>query len=471
VRVLLVAHNFLPAHAAGTEVYTGTLARELSRRGHPVRVVATEKDVSLRDLSLRERTWEGIAVTEIVNNLFHATFRETWDRPAIDRRFGELLDRERPELVHFQHLMYLSIGCVEEAARRGLPIVFTLHDFWLQCPRFGQRIHADGTRCERIEFERCGGCLTSFRHRQSDLARLGGRWLAGVRATTGLDLSGAAKGAARALGRRAGAAGEPYDAAAAAELAREAAERDREIRERVVPKVARFLSPSRFLREQMIAWGIEPERIAHVATGIDLERFAGVERAARAGEGRGPLRVAFVGTLAPHKGPQVLLEAWSKLPRALRERGRLELFGPAHDPAFVATLAAIAARCGAQLHGPLPREDVARELAGLDLLVVPSVWHENAPLTVLEALALRTPVAISAIGGGPELVEPGRQGAHFAAGDPDDLARVLAGFLERPERLAAMFEGGAPPRGSAQMTAEIERTYVEASAAPRGGEG
>src|SRR5687767_14553183 len=292
MRILLVSHRYPPRHSAGAEAYAARLASALARLGHAVRVLAAEKDVARRDLSLAEREHEGVAVTELVNNLFHERFRETWDRPAIDRTFAQLLARWRPDVVHLQHLMYLSIGVAEAAAQRGIPVVFTLHDFWLQCPRFGQRLHPDGSVCATIDFARCGGCLTSFKHAQSGLQRRAGKALAALRGATGLDLSGAARGAERLLGQGPAATGEP-DQADAAALAREAAERDEAMRARLVPAVDLFLSPSRFLLEQLVEWGVPAERIRHVRAGIDGARFA---RVVRTPSDR--LRVVFLGTLA-----------------------------------------------------------------------------------------------------------------------------------------------------------------------------
>ena len=125
-------------------------------RGHSVAVFAAEKDVARSHGALERREWEGITVHELVNNLCHDDFRETYAWEAAERAFERVLDLEKPDLVHAMHLLYLSSGCLESAARRGIPVLFTLHDFWLQCPRMGQLLHADGSLCATIDFARCG---------------------------------------------------------------------------------------------------------------------------------------------------------------------------------------------------------------------------------------------------------------------------------------------------------------------------
>ncbi|MFT7484350.1 MAG: glycosyltransferase involved in cell wall biosynthesis, partial [Candidatus Paceibacteria bacterium] len=178
MKVLLVSHNYPPAHVAGTEQYTAQLARGLVARGEEVVVFTTEKDIARQHLSLVRREHEGIAVHELINNLEYADFRETWDQRQIEELFAAFLDREEPDLVHFQHILYLSVGCVEAAKRRGLPVVFTLHDYWLQCARFGQRVQADGVLCKTMDEQQCANCLGSFRYSNSGLEQTAGRWIA-----------------------------------------------------------------------------------------------------------------------------------------------------------------------------------------------------------------------------------------------------------------------------------------------------
>jgi len=470
VKLLLVSHNFPPHTAAGTETYTAEIGERLLARGHTVEVFSSVKDIAEPDLKLRQREYRGLAVHEVVNNLYYEQFRDTWRHPGIEQRFRAVLERFQPDLVHFQHLMYLSGGCLALAHARAA-VVFTLHDYWLQCPRFGQRVHADGGLCETIVPARCGTCLASFKFSQSRVQRTMGSVISRVRRATGVNLAPIARGAAARLARQTSRdAGElrgaDHDPRRAAALELEVVERSTALRSAVLQHVDLFLAPSRFLRERLVReFGLPDARVEHLPLGVDL-----VSRPRPRRTRGSKLRVAFVGTLTRMKGPHVLLEAWGRLAPERRAAAELVLFGPGHyEPAYQLRLAEQARSVGATLGGRLPRERVGEELARTDLLVVPSVWYENSPLVILEALAARTPLLVSDQGGMAELVEGGRTGFHFRMGDARELAAKLDDLLAHPERLTRLF--ASPPRlpSVAEHVDELERRY--AALRTRGGPG
>jgi len=442
MRVLIVTHRSLPAHPAGTEVHTHTLARALAAQGHEVRVFTAEKDVSRPDLSLTEREHEGVRYTELVNNLFHTSFEQTYRHAGCEARFAEVLEAFEADVVHASHLLYHSIGYARIARERGVPFFMTLFDFWLMCPRFGQRRFVDGSLCATIERERCARCMTDFKYAATSTERRVGGALATVKRATGVDLAPLAK---RMAGSSGGGGGpvEPVDDADPAWIAA-LERRERAIRDELVPRVDAFVAPSRFLRGEFLRWGLPAERVHFVRTGIDLAPFEGLERE----PSDGAVRVRFIGTIVPHKAPHVLVEAFEQLDADTRAGLALHLHGPdAHAPAYAEELAARVDALGGRYHGALARTDLAPTLARTDLLVVPSVWYENAPLVILEALAAGTPVVVSDLGGMRELaLESG--GAVFPAGDAAALADHLRRAATDRAAFEAAFEGAVPSRRS-----------------------
>ena len=106
--------------------------------------------------------------------------------------------------------------------------------------------------------------------------------------------------------------------------------------------------------------------------------------------------------------------------------------------------------------------ELAAALGAIDVLVVPSTWHENAPFVVLEARAAGLPVLASRFGGLQEVVQDGVDGELFAAGDVGDLAMRLQRLVDEPTRLARYRAAVRPPKTLTQAVDEFEAHYAQA---------
>ena len=462
MRVLLVSHRYPPANTAGTEVYTAEVAKRLRARGDEVEVFCAEKAIGEPDRSVRVREHEGVRVHEFVNNLHLTGFKETWALPEAEAAFAVVLDSFKPDVVHINHLMYLSLGCLKEARDRRIPVVFTLHDLWLSCPRWGQRLGWDGELCHEVDLSRCGECMTHTKFAQTRLEERISGWLSMLKESTGLDLSEAARAARRALAERGEGEGSADSTLRSAELTRELLERDAGVRELVNQNVTRFLSPSRFVADELVRWGLDEARVEHLGTGLSEGDV--VERAPRSEK----LRVRFLGSLIPSKGAHILVEAWGAMSSEARACGELTLFGPrGHDAAYTSELERRAEAAGAVYGGVLKREEISHELAQSDLVCLPSLWFENLPLVVLEARAAGVPSLVSDLGGLAEAVPEPIGGWRFPAGDVGALARKLEELLLKPALLDAVEVPSAP---SAEVHfARLFEVYGEAVDLEEGG--
>jgi glycosyltransferase involved in cell wall biosynthesis len=464
LRILYVTHLYPPDFTAGVEVFAQTTAELLQAGGHKVRVITTRKDIARRDLSTQEvgaAEGTGVTVLELVNNLFAEEFEETYRRPEIDRIVGDELDRWKPDVVHVHHLLYLSSGILDECRRRGVPVVMTLHDFWVGCARFGQLIHANGSRCVTVDPVRCGTCLPTLNWRQSNAARRLAKAVNAVAETARIDLKAPLIRARRFRDARRLDAGltpeapewtPPMDAVAG-EFEGRARTRVDYLLEVVGRTVDRLVLPAAFMLDWYTRFGLDASRMIVETTGVDWEGATSVPRVARK-EGE-PVRFLFLGSLVPHKGAHVLLEAWGGLSKDDQARGTLRLFGPdQHQPAYVSALRSQADGLGLELGGQLGRDAVRRAMAETDVLVVPSLWLEIRPLVMLEAYAAGARVIATDLGGMREAIDDGLPGRVVPEGDAVSLREALLEEIK-------LHESGAVDPAPERVPTELFRGWPE----------
>ena len=189
-----------------------------------------------------------------------------------------------------------------------------------------------------------------------------------------------------------------------------------------------LLAVSGAMRDDMVALGMPGDRIRVHHTGVDLERFAPVDRAAaKASIGvDGPLIIS-VGALIPRKGHDIVVEAMQHVPGATL---LISGSGPEHAALEeVARHAGVAARV--RLLGSVPHADLPALIAAADVMALASS-SEGLANAWVEALACGTPIVITAAGGAGEVVTDASAGrivartpAAFAEGINDLLAASL----------------------------------------------
>jgi glycosyltransferase involved in cell wall biosynthesis/GT2 family glycosyltransferase len=431
VRILYAIHDFLPLHRAGSELYASYLAQEVGKR-HEVSLLCASYDPTRAHGDVLRRTYAGIAVIE-VNNLWRFTaFAQTYRPPVLGQRFAQILDEERPQVLHLHSLLNLSHDLPGLAAARGVPVVLTLHDHTLVCPSGGQRVHVSEEHlCERIEPERCARC---FRESPFYSQMAAGR-LSGSPASRVLPLL---QGVARRLPLVAG-VGQRVLAQAplGGQVSASDIRRRLEYLEQVVAHVEVFSSPSQALADSMAELGIPPEKLRVSPYGLPL--LQAPPRPPR--NPTAPLRLGFVGTLVWHKGIHVLLEALRSLPP---EGWELTIYGAVETfPNYTDRLRDLASGLPVRFHGGFHEDEAPEIYAAMDALVCCSIWPENAPLVIQEASMAGVPVIGARSGGVPELVTDEVNGLIYEPTSAPDLARCLRRLLDEPE-LIETFRAALP---------------------------
>jgi GT2 family glycosyltransferase/glycosyltransferase involved in cell wall biosynthesis len=457
MRILHVVHGFPPEALGGTEIYVRDLARAQAAAGDEVFVLTRESTEARPELTVRRTTRDGVPVITI-NNTFRAcrSFEDGYRHPALAALATRLVRQARPDVVHVHHLTCLSTELLASLARHRVPVVMTLNDYWLFCHR-GQLLDLDGAPCAAPAGSACDRCVDAS------------AWAPAV----AFRLAAAARGLAARLPHRVGRAvgASARRVAAAVSHRRRAAEAmaARAAHMRAMARhVACFLMPSRTMRERALAFGLPAEKLLDQTQGIDTSRFGPARSSDGAAGGGRPLSIGFVGSLMLSKAPHVLLEAFAALPSG---RATLTVAG-GHaayhgDDRYRDRVAPLLRYSGVRHLGAVAHDIVNDVFAALDILVVPSVWLENAPFVIREAFAAGVPVVASRLGGMAEMVRDGVDGLLFMPGDAADLARVLRRLLDEPELLGRLRSGLPRVRTIAEDAAWTRDVYQRVLAAPR----
>src|SRR5947209_5490964 len=281
-----------------------------------------------------------------------------------------------PDVVHFHHAHWLGYDMIRET-RRALPgaaIVYTLHEFNSICQHNGQMVRTETLElCYEASPRRCHQCFPNISPERFFL-------------------------------------------------------RERMITS-VFDLVDLFIAPSKFLRQRYIDWGVSPEKIRYE----DYGRIPAPQEPDPPGAGH-RRRLGFFGQMTEFKGVDVLLEAMKILKRDEFD-AHLTIRGANLDiqqPPFRAKIEALLEETAGSVRsaGPYQHHELPQLMRDVDWVVVPSIWWENAPLVIQEAMMHRRPVICSDIGGMAERVQDAVTGLHFRVRDPYSLADTIKRALD-----------------------------------------
>jgi glycosyltransferase involved in cell wall biosynthesis len=437
LKVLYIAHNHPSVRPGGAEQHALELHRAMSAAQGVESVLLTKGGPPVGPIG---RIHDGTCIAPIAsypNEYFIYTDGYSFDylngtmtgKEFYSKHFRAFLLAIRPDVVHFQHTLFLGYDLIREVANTlpNAAILYTLHEYLPICARDGQMVRsASNDLCEEESPQRCHGCFPNITPQAFFLRK---RFIQSQFALVDL-----------------------------------------------------FLAPSRFLMQRYVEWGVPTQKI----------RFQDYGRTpVRSGKDqlRSPRnRLAYFGQLSGYKGVDVLLEAMRLLdverlhisssasagnapngrvtPAEADDRITLKIHGAnldLQDGEFRRTITRLLeeTRHTVTLVGKYQQVQLPELMREIDWVVVPSIWWENSPLVIQEAFMNGRPVICSDIGGMAEKVTDGVNGIHFRVGDPASLAAAIRRAVQFSPTWDQMRLGIPPTYALSAQVSELHALYLQ----------
>jgi len=393
LRILKIIHGYPPLFNAGSEVYSRTLCHGLVDHGYQVAVFTRFEDPFIPDYEM-DKTYDPLKPSITLYRINMARDRDRYRHETVDQQLKVVILKFKPDIVHIGHLNHLSTSMIEIIKEFSLPIIFTLHDYWLMCPR-GQFLQTGlgeselWRLCDNQEDKKCASMCYSryFSGHLSEMNDSHHYWTDWIH-------------------------------------------RRMEHIKKMVTKVDRFIAPSKHLMNRFThEYRLPKDKVTYLDYGFELQRFKNRNRFSET-----EFVFGYIGTHIPAKGIDYLLQAYD----LLEGKAKLRIWGRSLSQ-NTSSLSNIAKEISDTQNKNIEwipeykNEDIVEQVFNhVDAIVVPSIWDENSPLVIKEAQQAKVPVITANYGGMQEYVAHKENGLLFEHRNFHDLAKQMQKFVENP---------------------------------------
>lgn len=354
----------------GSEKYYFDLAKLLQEHGHEVAFFSMQDEKNIKT-ECKEYFVENSDMNS--KNIFKAldVIYSRKNKKAMEKA----LDDFKPDIVHLNNFQrQLSASIIKPIKKRNIPIVFTAHDLQAICPAI---VMLDSQRqiCEKCLNGKYINCVKNKCIKNSGLKSI--------------------LGAVEAKYYR--------------------------YKKIYINKIYKIITPSEFYKLKLIQDGIPENNIEAIHNFIDMEKYnVEVEDDGYA---------FYFGRLIKEKGIFTLLEAF----KGLKDK-KLLIAGDGPDLEKIKEyLNKNNMQENVKLLGYIDSDKVKEYVRKSRFIVVPSIWYENCPYSVLETLAIGKPIIGSNLGGIPELVKNNESGLIYTYNKPKELQEKMRVLFENKE--------------------------------------
>lgn len=369
-RVIVCSNFYPPDFIGGAEIIAHSQSKILANdKDVPVVIFSMDLSGEYSEGYSYVQKYDGLRIVRYCVSGSHMDISAiNFAHKGMNEAFRQLCELIRPTVVHGHNIIGMSLGMLETAKKSGAAVCMTLHDHWGFCLK-NTILDSNDKLCDH--FSQCESCMPAL---------------------------------------QAGGIHIPI--------------RVRQMYFRkVFEKVDVFLSPSRYLADTYIRAGFSWHRIRQLWNGIDTKKYAHIEK-----KHSEKFRIAFVGHFGKHKGIDLLIQAVAMLKKKNIE---IELAGNGEESENYKKLASeLGILSQIRFWGRLDNAEMSRLFAETDVYCLPSVWPENQPVSITEAMACGIPVIASDLGGNRELVRHGINGFLFCPGDDQDLAEKIRTLMD-----------------------------------------
>lgn len=278
------------------------------------------------------------------------------------KRFAKLLDLYKPDIIHF-NLIYFALtpAIIYEAKKRGIPTIQTVHDPKIVCP------------CHRFYIEHTGKSCLKCVASNSFIPCIKNKCIKGS-----------------------------FFKSVLAEI-----ESSYYKSKKTYKLIDKFIFVSNFMMKQHVGHGVKRKQ------SIVLHNFSRIERRTSIQKPKQKY-ILYFGRLGKEKGIETLAKVCKRTPSI-----RYKLVGIGDLEYLFKDLK------NCELLGFKSGVELENIIAGAVCSVLPSIWYENCPMTVLESIALGTPVIGANVGGIPELISEGKTGMIFQINNDKQLEKHI----------------------------------------------
>ncbi len=350
----------------GADKYYLNISSELKKAGHEV------ANFSMIHPQNIECSWskywpKRVSFNENLGfkNKVNIIFRVLYSYP-VKKKFKKLVDDFKPEIIHIHNIYHhLSPSILSVAKKKKIPVVMHLHDYKLICPN--HTLFVKGEVCERCWGHKYINCVKNKCLKNSfwgSLLATFEMWL------------------------------------------------HHKVLKIYEKNVNLFIAPSQFMKKISVQFGQKENQIQVIYNPYSSD-LLNSEINSEVGD-----YILFFGRLSEEKGLHTLINAISATKEKLIMVGQ----GPEYEG-----LQKRADELNAKVDfvGLKKGNELISLISKAKAVVIPSIWYENMPLSLLEAMSLEKAVIVSNIGGLPELIEDRVNGFLVKANDFRDLARVI----------------------------------------------